>query len=122
MDRIATASADFAVDRVTREDVADIAALLRDEQGTPVGMLQLTFVQGLRRGGAMRMVVEGVRVHSSTRGSGLGGALMGWAHDQARARGVMLVQLTSEKRRPEAHRSYERLGYVATLEGFKLEV
>lgn len=44
------------------------------------------------------------------------------AHDQARARGVTLVQLTSDKRRPEAHRFYERLGYVATHEGFKLEV
>ncbi|GAA8847050.1 hypothetical protein DUHN55_22050 [Helicobacter pylori] len=95
---------------------------MRDEQDVPVGTLQLTFVPGLSRGGTMRMMVEGVRVHSSTRGSGLGGALMEWAHDQARARGVTLVQLTSDKRRPEAHRFYERLGYVATHEGFKLEV
>lgn len=78
MDRITTATADFVVTRATREDVADIAALLRDEQGAPVGTLQLTFVPGLSRGGAMRMIVEGVRVHSSTRGSGLGGALMEW--------------------------------------------
>ena len=84
MDRIATASTDFAVNRATREDVADIATLLRDEQGTPVGTLQLTFVPGLSRGGAMRM--------------------------------------TSDKRRPEPHRFYERLGYVATHEGFTPEV
>ena len=58
MDRIATASADFAVNRATREDVADIATLLRDEQGTPVGTLQLTFVPGLSRGGAMRMTSD----------------------------------------------------------------
>lgn len=157
MDRITTVTADVVVTRATREDVADIAALLRDdvigagregtdltpylaafdavdadpqqflaivrdEQDVPVGTLQLTFVPGLSRGGAMRMIVEGVRVHSTTRGSGLGGALMEWAHDQARARGVTLVQLTSDKRRPEAHRFYERLGYVATHEGFKLEV
>lgn len=44
MDRIATASADCAVNRATRKDVAGIATLLRDEQGTPVGTLQLTFV------------------------------------------------------------------------------
>ena len=54
MDRITTATADFVVTRATREDVADIAALLRDEQGTPVGTLQPTFVPGLSRGGAMR--------------------------------------------------------------------
>ncbi|MGO4356541.1 GCN5-related N-acetyltransferase [Janibacter hoylei] len=35
---------------------------------------------------------------------------------------MTLVRLTSDKRRPEAHRFYERLGYVATHEGFKLEV
>ena len=84
MDRIATASADCAVNRATRKDVAGIATLPRDEQGTPVGTLQLTFVHGLSRGGAMRM--------------------------------------TSDKRRPEPHRFYERLGYVATHEGFTPEV
>ncbi|EKA62371.1 GCN5-related N-acetyltransferase [Janibacter hoylei PVAS-1] len=35
---------------------------------------------------------------------------------------MTLVRLTSDKRRPEAHRFYERLGYVTTHEGFKLEV
>lgn len=68
------------------------------------------------------MLVEGLRVHSAARGSGLGAALMEWAHEQARARGAALFQLRSDKRRPEAHRFYERLGYVATHEGFKLEV
>lgn len=77
---------------------------------------------GLTRGGTLRMLVEGVRVGSAARGSGLGAALMEWAHEQARARGASLVQLTSDKRRPEAHRFYERLGYVASHEGFKLEL
>ena len=143
--------------RATREDVADIVALLRDDDigagregtdlapylaafaavdadpqqylaivrdtgGAAVGTLQLTFVPGLTRGGTLRMLVEGVRVGSAARGSGLGAALMEWAHEQARARGASLVQLTSDKRRPEAHRFYERLGYVASHEGFKLEL
>lgn len=68
------------------------------------------------------MIIEGVRVHSRTRGSGLGAALMEWAHEQARDRGVSIVQLTSDKRRGDAHRFYERLGYVASHEGFKLEL
>ncbi|MHA7125418.1 hypothetical protein ACRTEC_03385 [Janibacter indicus] len=37
-------------------------------------------------------------------------------------RGATLVQLTSDKRRGDAHRFYERLGYVASHEGFKLEL
>jgi hypothetical protein len=28
--------------------------------------------------------------------------------------------LTTDKRRPDAHRFYERLGFVATHEGFKM--
>ncbi len=36
------------------------------------------------------------------------------------SRGEALVQLTTDKRRSEAHRFYERLGFAATHEGFKL--
>lgn len=157
MDRITTPSAVYDVARATREDVADIVGLLRDDEigagregtdvepyaaafdavdadprqllvivrggdGRAAATMQLTFVPGLTRGGATRLIVEGVRVHSSTRGSGLGAAMMAWAHEQGRSRGATIVQLTSDKRRGDAHRFYERLGYVATHEGFKLEL
>ncbi len=42
------------------------------------------------------------------------------AIEEARRRGCALVQLTSDKRRTDAHRFYERLGFVASHEGFKL--
>ena len=45
--------------------------------------------------------------------------MMEWAIDQCRARGCSLVQLTSDKVRDGAHRFYERLGFVASHEGFK---
>jgi GNAT superfamily N-acetyltransferase len=45
---------------------------------------------------------------------------MRWAIEQARQRGCALVQLTSDARRAEAHRFYERLGFVASHTGFKL--
>jgi len=32
------------------------------------------------------------------------------------------VQLTTDKQRPDAHRFYERLGFVATHEGMKLSL
>jgi hypothetical protein len=32
------------------------------------------------------------------------------------------VQLTSQKRRTDAHRFYERLGFVRSHEGFKLKL
>ncbi|SFP76054.1 Acetyltransferase (GNAT) family protein [Geodermatophilus dictyosporus] len=103
---------------------ADPAHLLvvADDGGTVVGTLQLTFLPGLSRGGALRAQVEGVRVAAAVRGRGLGEAMLRWCADEARRRGATLVQLTTDKRRTDAHRFYERLGWVASHEGFKLEL
>ncbi|MEV7400244.1 GNAT family N-acetyltransferase [Streptomyces sp. NPDC091267] len=85
-----------------------------------VGTLQLTVIPGLSRRGSTRSVVEGVRVHADERGSGLGTQLIQWAVDESRRQGCQLVQLTSDATRTEAHRFYERLGFVASHVGFKL--
>ena len=85
-----------------------------------VGTMQLTFIQGMSRNGALRAVVEAVRVAESHRGQGLGGEMMRWAAAEARQRGCVLLQLTSDKSRLDAHRFYERLGFVSTHEGMKL--
>ena len=95
----------------------------RDDDGDKVvATLQLTFVPGLSRGGALRAQIEAVRVARSHRGSGLGAALVTWAVEEAERRGCALVQLTTDKQRGDAHRFYERLGFVATHEGFKRQL
>ncbi|HJX42500.1 MAG TPA: GNAT family N-acetyltransferase [Geodermatophilus sp.] len=103
---------------------ADPAHLLvvADDDGAAVGTLQLSFLPGLSRGGALRAQVEGVRVAASGRGRGLGEAMLRWCADEARRRGAVLVQLTTDSRRPDAHRFYERLGFVASHVGMKLEL
>ncbi len=88
--------------------------------GEIVGTMQLSFLPGLARRGAVRAQIEAVRVAESTQGSGLGTAMMRWAIDEARRRGCALVQLTSDKTRLDAHRFYQRLGFVASHEGMKL--
>ncbi|BAL92036.1 putative GCN5-related N-acetyltransferase [Actinoplanes missouriensis 431] len=85
-----------------------------------VGTCQLTFIPGLSRGGGERLLIEAVRIRSDRRGRGLGGELIRWAVDRARERGCRMVQLTTDKRRTDAHRFYERLGFTASHEGFKL--
>ncbi|CAN5143992.1 GNAT family N-acetyltransferase [soil metagenome] len=87
-----------------------------------VATMQVSFIPGLSRGGAMRAQIEAVRVHGSQRGAGLGGAMITWAVAEARRRGCGLVQLTTDKQRHDAHRFYERLGFVASHEGFKLSL
>jgi len=88
--------------------------------GEVAGTMQVTFIPGLARRGALRAQIEAVRVGRDHRGQGLGEAMIRWAVADAARRGCALVQLTSDKRRPAAHRFYERLGFTASHEGFKL--
>ncbi len=46
--------------------------------------------------------------------------MMRWAAERCRQRHCGLVQLTSNKKRLDAHRFYERLGFSRSHEGFKL--
>jgi ribosomal protein S18 acetylase RimI-like enzyme len=91
-----------------------------DQDGLVVGCLQLTFIPGLSRLGMWRGQIEAVRVAATQRGSGVGRAMMLWAIEQGRARGCGLVQLTTDKRRADAHRFYAGLGFEASHEGMKL--
>lgn len=90
--------------------------------GAVVGVLQLTFVPGLTRLGMWRAIVEGVRVDSGQRGARIGEMMLRWSIEEARRRGCGLIQLTTDKQRTDAHRFYERLGFVATHEGMKLSL
>ncbi|MGY0025320.1 N-acetyltransferase family protein [Streptomyces sp. cg35] len=91
-------------------------------EGRVVGTLQLTVVPGLSRKGSTRSIIEGVRIHADERGSGLGTHLITWAVEESRRQDCQLVQLTSDATRTDAHRFYERLGFVASHVGFKLQL
>lgn len=96
--------------------------LLAELDGTVVGCLQLTIIHGLSRAGMSRAQIEGVRVAGSHRGKGIGEALFREAIERARAAGCGLVQLTTDKARPDALRFYERLGFIASHIGMKLDL
>lgn len=96
--------------------------VVAERAGKVVGTLQLTLIPGLSRRAATRSLIEGVRVHADERGSGLGTLLIEWAVETSRAEGCQLVQLTSDATREDAHRFYERLGFVASHVGFKLQL
>ncbi|WP_380164003.1 GNAT family N-acetyltransferase [Jannaschia sp. R86511] len=94
--------------------------LVATEDSHVVATMQLTFLPGLARRAALRAQIEAVRVRSDFRSRGLGSALLEWAIAEAGRRGCALVQLSSDKSRAQAHRFYERFGFVASHEGFKL--
>ena len=94
--------------------------LVGELAGNIIAMLQLTFIPGLSRCGAWRANIESVRVANDLRGRGIGEWLIRQGLQFARERGCGVAQLTSDKRRTEAHRFYGRLGFSASHEGFKL--
>ena len=120
-DGIRSAADRDAYERAFRAIDADPAQLLvvAETDGRVAGTLQLSFIPGLSRRGALRAQIEAVRVAPALRGRGLGQALFTCAIAEARRRGCALVQLTTDKSRTDAHRFYERLGFVATHEGLK---
>jgi GNAT superfamily N-acetyltransferase len=104
-----------AVQRDTRNEM-----LVLEDDGEIVAYLQVTYIPGLGRRGAERALIEGVRVRADRRGSGLGRDLFARVIERARVRGCTLIQLSSNKRRTDAHRFYRSLGFENTHEGFKL--
>ena len=96
--------------------------LVADSGGEVTGCLQLTVIPGLSRRGMKRGLIEAVRVSAACRGQGLGEKLIRHAVELARTEGCGLVQLTSDKSRTDAHRFYERLGFVASHIGMKLSL
>ena len=91
-----------------------------EEGGEIVGTMQLSILAGLIQNGARRGQIEAVRVASDRRGRGIGEAMIRWAIEECRARGCSIVQLTTDRRRTDAHRFYDRLGFAPSHLGYKL--
>lgn len=96
--------------------------VVENENGQIIGTLQLSFLQYLTYQGGIRAQIEAVRIHKDFRGKGLGEQFFRWAIARVKAKGAHVLQLTSDKKRPNAIRFYEKLGFVASHEGMKLHL
>ena len=96
--------------------------LVAENDAAITGTIQITFIQHLLFQSYRRAVVESLFVHPSYQSQGVGAALMESAIRAATDSGCVVLELTSNKARTRAHRFYERLGFKATHEGFKLDL
>jgi GNAT superfamily N-acetyltransferase len=111
------AEAFIAIDEDPRNEL-----IVVEVEGEVIATLQLTFIPSLTHTGGERAQVEGVRVAAGSRSTGVGCQLLEWAISRAEKRGCKMVQLTTDKRRADARRFYEALGFGATHEGMKLKL
>lgn len=107
-----------AFDAIASLPNQELIAAERDDQ--VIGTIQLSYLPGLSYRGRWRGQIEAVRIATALRGQGLGSVMIAWAVERCRAHGCGMVQLTSMRNRPDAHRFYERLGWERSHYGFKL--
>ena len=91
-----------------------------ESEGDIVGTFHLTFIYYLAGAGRPDLQVEAIHVAASQRRRGLGTKMLEWAIALARKHDCRRVQLTTDKRRGEAHALYLRLGFEFSHEGAKL--
>ncbi|UCC13731.1 MAG: GNAT family N-acetyltransferase [Gammaproteobacteria bacterium] len=94
--------------------------LVAEMDGVVVGTLQLSIIPNLTYEGRRRAQVEGVRIAMDRRGRGVGRHLMERAKEMAVEAGCHILQLTTNRQRPQALHFYERLGFVDSHHGLKL--
>lgn len=96
--------------------------IVADNGNEIIGTMQITFTPGLTYQGSIRATVEAVRVKENMTGQGIGQQMIEWAIARARERKAHIIQLTSNKQRPDAIRFYEKVGFIASHEGLKMEL
>jgi len=85
-----------------------------------IGTLQLSYLQYLTYQGGIRAQIEAVSITREFRGKGIGKLMFQWAIERAKYKNAHVLQLTTDKSRPDVILFYEKLGFKASHEGMKL--
>jgi GNAT superfamily N-acetyltransferase len=110
----------LAFERIAADPQQELTVV--EMNGEIVATFQLTFIQGLTYEGGLRAQVEAVRTHSKYRGQGIGRRVFEYIANRAKEQGAYLVQLATDKKRADAIRFYESIGFKATHEGMKMRL
>ncbi len=100
-------------------DHPDHAVFVAEHEGAIVGSFILSILPGLTGRGAVHAELRSVQVRADLRSLGIGARMVAHAEAEARRRGASVIELTSNLKRLDAHRFYERLGYAKSHAGFK---
>lgn len=90
-----------------------------EENDQVIGTFQLSIIPYLTYQGRSRAQMEAVRVHKDFRGKGLGKKMLEWCINFSREKNCHVLQLTTDKLRPDAIRFYKSFGFIDSHEGMK---
>ncbi len=110
-----------AFEHIDNDPNQELVVIVNDNNRV-IGTLQLSFIQYLTYQGGIRAQIEAVRVHEDYRGKGIGKRLFLWAIERSKNKGAHVVQLTTDKKRPDALKFYKALGFQDSHEGLKLHI
>jgi len=100
----------------------DYTVWLAEEGTALVGTYSLLVMDNLGHRGAPEGVVENVAVAAHRQGDGIGRQMMRHAMAQCRARACYKLVLSSNVARGDAHRFYEKLGFVRHGFSFRVDL
>jgi GNAT superfamily N-acetyltransferase len=89
--------------------------------GRVAGTACLIVMPNLTHKGRPYALIENVVVDASQRSTGIGQALMRHLIDRALSAGCYKVALTSNFQREQAHRFYEKLGFITRQRAFRID-
>ena len=110
-----------AFDEMQKNPNAAIYVALNDGDEV-VGSVQMSVAQFLVHRGERRVEIAGLRVSGKLRRSGVGALLLRHVMEEGRRRGATVAQFTSNKARQDAHMFYERMGFKASHDGYKISL
>jgi GNAT superfamily N-acetyltransferase len=96
--------------------------VVENENAEIIGTMQLSFIQYLTYRGGLRAQIEAVRIRKDKRGNGIGKMMFEWAVNRTKERNAHLLQLTTDKKRPNAIQFYKDIGFKSTHEGMKMHL
>lgn len=94
--------------------------MVAELRGEIVGTFHLSLITYLAGEGRPDVQVEAIHVRAGDRGKGIGTKMLQWVIQFGQDRNCRRIQLTTDKKRVEAHSLYRRLGFVFSHEGVKL--
>ncbi len=99
--------------------VPGYSLLVAEENGEVVGTTVLSILPGFAHETKPFAVIEYMVVEEKKRSQGIGTLLMEYCKARAKEAGCYKIMLTSDKRREQAHKFYQSIGFEASAEGFR---